>query len=317
MDIQIKKKLLWAVTLSVTLTAVLLLKIDLSQFPLIAARMDRNQMLIACSVFFIANIIRTYRFYKLDTANNKLGHWWLMNQIYNFMTSTLPGGAGEVATVYLLKRFSSLNILGALRLLILTRIMDLASLSALLFFAATQISKSAPYRNTALWISGVALILSVVIAHPKSERYIVGVLKKIPIKGRVKDFLCDKLEDVAQLSEKRGGAFFALMLAQSMGIMIGSALTVHFALLSFGTGFLLVQSLYCFGVYAFFQMVPVQGIAGIGTQAAWWSLGLALAGYKSPDMIALGIVLHITFYLLITAMCVPPILYWFTVRKSS
>jgi hypothetical protein len=48
--------------------------------------------------------------------------------------------------------------------------------------------------------------------------------------------------------------------------------------------------------------VPVQGIAGIGTQPAWWALALNAAGYRSPDVIAFGIVLHGTFYVFIGAI---------------
>jgi uncharacterized protein (TIRG00374 family) len=316
MDFQVKKKLLWATLLSAVFMALLLIKVDWGHFSSIVGRLDRIDFFIAFVIFVLANIVRSLRFHKLDHIGNKLSHWWIINQVYNFMTSTLPGGAGEAATAYLLKRFSAFNMMSAFRILILTRFMDLAGFSLFLFIAAIRIGKTTPYRETAVWISTIVFIISIILTHPKSELFLTRLLRKIPFQGRIIIKICERLEEITEISKNRfNGAYYGITMFQSMLIIAGSTLTVHFVLLSFGTGFTLIQSLYCFGVYAIFQMIPVQGVAGIGTQAAWWALALTIAGYDAPDAIAMGIVLHGTFYLLISSLGIPALLIWLMIRK--
>jgi hypothetical protein len=217
------------------------------------------------------------------------------------VTSTLPGGAGEAVTAYALKKFSKFNLMSAFRILILTRIMDLAGYSLLLLFTAILISETTPYRDAALLISGVLFIVSMIISHPRCERIIVKLFKK-----------------ANSMSETRiSKSFFGVTMFQTMFIIICAAFEVHYMLKSFGAEFILIQSLYCFSVYTLFQMVPVQGFAGIGTQAAWWSLALMVAGYKAPDVIAMGIILHGTFYAIITGMSLVALLAWQLIRTSD
>ena len=99
--------------------------------------------------------------------------------------------------------------------------------------------------------------------------------------------------------------------------MAGSAVSVHLLFRAIGVDFTPVQSFYCFGVYAFFQIVPVQGIAGIGTQAAWWSLALNAAGYQGADAIAIGFVMHGAYYLFITVLGFPSILIWLKEKREN
>lgn len=298
--------------------ALLLFKVDWTHFSLIAGRIVVKDIIFAFILLLAANFIRALRFYKIDHHGNKLGHWWVVNQVYNLMTATLPGGAGEAATVYLLKKFSAFNIVSAFRILFLTRLMDLTGLSALLLFAALQMGRATPYREVALWTSAVVSIMTIIITHPKSERSIVRLIEKIPVKGRLLDKVCGRFKEIAEISEKRiSGVFFGMTILQSVIMIFIAALSVHFVLISFGTGFSYTQSFYCFAVYALFQIIPVQGIAGIGTQAAWWSIALTIAGYKGPDAIAMGILLHGTFYLFIVLMGLSVLLFLPVIKKSA
>lgn len=316
MDIQIKKKLCWATLLSVIVMAFLLLKVDWDHFSLIASRVNAPDFLLAFLFLFLANFVRSYRFYILDHVGNKLSHWWIMNQVYNIITVTLPGGPGEAVAAYVLKKFSKFNMFSAIRIFFLTRLMDLAGFSGLLLIAAALISGSTPYREAALLISGIVFFLSLIVAHPKSERFILRLLQRIPLKGRLMNRLYEKLEDIAQISEERfSGALYGTSMFHSALMAVGVSVSVHFVLSSLGTEFTLLQSLYCFGVFGLFQLFPVHGIAGIGTQTAWWALSLKVAGYNAPDAIAMAIVLHGAIYVLSVAMGLLALLFWLIIRN--
>jgi hypothetical protein len=217
------------------------------------------------------------------------------------MTATLPEGVGEATTVYQLNKFSSFNILSAFRIFVITRLMDLAAFSAVLLFAFIQISTTASYREVALWLSGSLFIISIFVIHLKIEHHIVRLIQKMPFKGQVMNRIRERFDEINRISESQS-TLLGFMTFQSIVMILIAALSIHFVLRSLGDDFNYVQSFYCFEVYALFQIIQVQGIAGIGTQTAWWSIVLTVAGYKSPDAIAMGIVLHGTLYIFIALM---------------
>lgn len=311
MDNKVKKRLLWAFFISTGFMVFLLLRIDWRHFSLIADRLNFFSLIISFMFFIFGNIVRTFRFYRLDHIGKKLVHWWNINQFYNLITATLPGGAGEAATAYVLKRFSMFNLLGAFRILLLARLMDLCALSALFFIATLRIESVTPYRNAAIWLSGTLFFVSSISLVPVIERFVLGLIKKLPMRGVLLQKLCERLSDLMEIAKKqRGNKYFVMTLFQSVLIMISAILSVHLLLRAFGADFSLLQSFYCFGVYAVFQIIPVQGIAGIGTQAAWWSLALNAAGYNAPDAIAMGFVLYGTFYLFVALLGLSSLLVW-------
>ena len=318
MDITVKKKLLSASFISAALMAFLLLKVDWGHFSLIAGRLDIKELIAAYCVFLIGNLVRTFRFYKLDHMNKKLTHWWYISAFYNCITSTLPGGAGEAATAYVIKRYSEFNILGALRILLLSRLMDLFALSALFCISAIMMHSDTPYREAAIWLSGTLFLLSSLTLLRSSEQFLMRLLEKIPGQITFMKIVSEKLSELIKISEEqRSNSSLCITLFQSLLMWIGAILLMHLVLRSFGIYFTFIQSAYCFGVYAIFQIVPVQGIAGIGTQAAWYAIALNAAGYHAPDAIALGFVLHGTFYLFIASMGLFSLLVWLKGRKKG
>jgi hypothetical protein len=318
MDIKVKKQLLWAVLFSTSFMAFLLRRIEWSDFSLIVERLNVIELFAAYGVFILANLIRALRFFKLDHMDNKLSHWWHINAFYNFITATLPGGAGEAATAFALKRFSKFNLLGALRILLISRLMDLFALSALFFLTAVQISNVTPYRETAILISGVLLFISFIALIPASERFILRLLQRLPGQSILVHMVSKKLSELLHMSEEqRNNHSFRITLFQSVLMMMTVMASVHLLLRSFGLDFTLLQSVYCFGVYAVFQTVPVQGIAGLGTQAAWWSLALNTAGYNASEAIAMGFILHGTFYLFVALLGLSSFLAWLKGRRKN
>lgn len=285
---------------------------------MIAGRMDIKYLIASCSVFIFGNLVRTFRFRQLDHTDKKLTHWWNINAFYNFITATLPGGAGEAATAYVLKRFSEFNILNAFRILILIRLMDAFALSVLFFLASVRISSVAPYREAATWLSGALFLMTSIALIPASEHFVLTLLQRLPGNITFIQKVCQKLNELLETAKnRRGFSSHAYTLVQSALVIIAGIAAMHLILRSFGIDFTPEQSVYCYGVYLIFQIVPVQGIAGIGTQAAWWALALKAAGYQGNDAIALGFVLHGTFYLFIASMGILSVLIWLKRRKKK
>lgn len=318
MDIKVKSRFLLAFLISAGFMIFLLLRIEWRQFSSIASRLDVKYLIAACSVFMLGNLIRALRFYKLAHTKNKLTHWWNINAFYNFLTATLPGGTGEAATAYVLKRFAKLNMLDAVRILLISRVMDLLSLSAFFVISAILISSVTPYREASIWISGALFLISLLALLRSSERFFVKIIQKLPGQNNLKHKICEKLSELMKISEEqRRKNTFSMALFQSILMTFGGIVSVHLLLRSLGVAFTPIQSAYCYGIYMIFQVVPVQGIAGIGTQAAWWSLALHAAGYSASDAIALGMILHGTFYIFITIIGITAFFPWLIYYKCN
>lgn len=318
MDIKAKKRILWAILFSAGFMFFLLTRVEWKHFYLIAGRLDLKKLIAAYCVFLIGNLVRSFRFYKLDYMNKKLAYWWHVSAFYNFMTSTLPGGAGEAATAYVLKRYSGFNLLGAFRILLLSRFMDLFALSALLFLASVKMSSMTPYREVVIWLTGPLFLLTSIALIPATEQFVLRFLQKLPGNSAFIQKACEKLNELLEITnERRGVSFYIITLTQSAIEKVAGVATLYMLLGSFGIDLSPIQSVYCYGVYMVFQIIPVQGIAGVGTQAAWWALALNAAGYEANDSIALGFILHGTFYLFISSMGGGSVLVWLKGRKKG
>lgn len=313
MDKKVKKRLLLAVLFSTGFLFFLLGKVDWRHFSLITDKLDIKYFISSWCVFASGNFIRALRFHTLDHTGNRLLYWWNINAVYNITTATLPGGAGEAATAYIIKRFSVFNILAAFKILFLSRLLDLFALSALFLISAVLINSGTPYRETTIWISGTLLLISVAALLPSSERYFLKLIKKLPGQYRLVQRAYEKLSELSAISEEQHNKkTYSTTLFQSVVMMAVGVISLHLLLRSFDIDLTIVQSAYCYGVYMIFQIVPVQGIAGIGTQAAWWALALHTAGYGDPDAIAMGFILHGSFYCFIAFIGVISLLLWVT-----
>ena len=300
-----KKKILLSTIITLVSLILIFKIIDWKTIISLTKELKTSQIIIAFLFLSLANVIRSLRFYKLNYHEQSFVNWWITAQIYNMMTATLPGGFGEAVTAYILKKFLSIDLLVVIRILIISRIMDLGSLSALTLLSSLQVKTAANYSDMTIVVSSILMILSFVLIIPAYERKMIRYLqyllpKRGPILERVQIRIID-LHDTLQAHNNKD-AFIASL--YSLLVALGAAISTYWVLQGYGVNFTWQQSFYCFGIYALFQIVPIQGIAGIGTQAAWWALALTSAGYQGSDAVALGMLLHGTFYVFITIMAI-------------
>ncbi len=311
------KKIVWAVFLSLAFMYILLHRVDWADFRAIGDRLVIKNLLIAFVAILSSNLIRSYRFLILDHVSNKYTPWFIMNNIYNFLTATLPGGVGEAATVYLLRRYLFFDMLSALRILLISRIMDVSALSMLLLVVAIQASGNIFYSEMAIWFSCIVLLLSLIAIVPVTEHFVLRQMQKLPGKNRIMKKTREKLNELIEISEEyQSRSAFTITIVQSVMMFTLTALSLHYMLLSFKSDFTIFQSFYCYLLYTFFQMIPIQGFAGVGTQPARWLIALNAAGYNGSDAVALSIAIHGAFYLFLTILALSALAIWQVRRRT-
>lgn len=246
----------------------LLHKVDWADFRSIGERLVIKNLVIAFAALLISNLIRSYRFLILDHTNNKYTPWLIMNNIYNFLTATLPGGIGEAATAYLLRRYLLFDMLSALRILLISRIMDVVALSMLLLFVAIWANGNIYHSEMAIWFSGIVLLLSLTAMIPVTEHFVLRLMQKLPGKNRIMNKTREKLSELLEISEEYQSRNVSMItVVQSVVMFAITALSLHYILLSFKSNFTVFQSFYCYLLYTFFQMIP-SGVCGSGNAAS-------------------------------------------------
>jgi len=294
----------------------MLKRINWGEFRKFGSIADYGMIGAGFGALFLANIVRALRFRHLDPLRQKFGSWWVMGQAYNLMTATFPGGTGEMATAYLLKRFYKFDWLGGIKILVVTRVMDLAALTGLFLSSAFVVQQVHNLTISAIVISAVLFVLSVIMLIPPCQRLFVEGLRRIYPK---RAWFSAKVFGLAQrISEgARSRGVFAAFVSGSYTLIMQllAIFSTYLVLLGLRANLTFFETIFCFGIYVLFQLVPVQGFAGLGTQAAWWAIALSLAGYTGGNTVALGFVLYATFYVFIAMLCLLAIVYWFAMSR--
>ncbi len=304
-----RRRLFLSILISIIFIVPIVRALNFNSLEEIVRRANVWYLLAGFCSLALANVIRTYRFRELDHSHAGLVQWWIMNSVYNASTATLPGGAGEAVTAFLIKKAFRLNLATSLRILVVARIMDLGCISVLLFLSSLAVTGL--HRELARWLSLLFFSVSVILVVPASERFFLGMLQRLfASEGKAVSLVRRQIDNIAEAAEARGNRQPHTALLQSVGIWVGASFCLYFLLMGFGVEFTILQSIYCFGIYALFQLVPVQGFAGIGTQAAWWIMALTASGYQNGDAASIGIVLHGTFYMFIGTIALLTITCW-------
>ena len=92
-------------------------------------------------------------------------------------------------------------------------------------------------------------------------------------------------------------ALLATTLARGVGLSVG-----------------VLDMVFVASAVAFLSGIPIQGIAGLGTVEAWWSLLLSSVGVPVPEAVALSFFLH-GFFLVFGALF--GIVSWFLLRGKG
>ena len=293
--------------LLVTLISLFLLyrlqKISLRELLALFAGASPRFLFLGFVMVLAANVVRSLRFHFLLRRRGSLKTLFASNNVYNLTTATFPGGLGEIFSVFIFQRYNGINAGTAFSLIVLSRLFDLLSLCLILVMALSHCSYSLA-KLLALAALGFGT-LSLLLLIPPINRTLVGFLNRfLPphfFLHKLKDFL-SQVEGALSYVHNAREWFFLLLLSFVMTSL--NILSLAVLLRAIGIKVSFAASLVSFGVYAILQMLPVHGIGGVGTQEAWWTLGLTSVGVAKEVAVPVSFFLHGMFYLYILAIAV-------------
>ncbi len=264
------------------------------------------------AVFFMAlgshmsiYCFRALRFMLLVPKENRppFGRALMVTAAHNLASYVLPAKTGEATLVVYLRTQAGVPAAQGLASLVVSRLLDGAILCAGLSAACLYLSRNERYSNLEpLAPLGAALLVLCFVFLLLSLRseFLVSAFEFVFRSLRLHRFqrgqkLLEKTERItAALREAGGGGH--LVAAALATIPIWGGVFFFYAVLSRSMGLpeeiSYAEATFGSSLAVMFNLLPVNGFAGFGTQEMGWSLGFGLLGVEEDLALATGIGCH-------------------------
>jgi uncharacterized protein (TIRG00374 family) len=288
------------------------------------ARLPLRAMLVAFGWLVLAGWFRAARLRMLLPELPSLGQSYALNQISNLITAAVPAGVGEVASAWVFRRLADVSVERGAIALFVGRALDLAVVVALflLALASGHVHLGTHAGRPALAATVILLALVAVgWSHVRSPEQLPATLDrfagKVRADGRVRRVLhvvLRRVSDALRTLPRGRGVLTLLFLTLCTQLAALAALDVLLSAIGVEIGY--AGAAAAFLLYALLRMLPVQGVAGVGTHAAWWAISLSLLQVPADAAIAAGAALYVAFMLALVALCATALPLLATGRKE-
>ena len=295
------------VTLSVLVTLITLVFlahwISIVRILYLFRNSDAGLMILGFTLFAIANWVKAVRLRRLTVeVSVSLVQMFRIVCLYNMMSSLMPAGLGEASYPALVKMRYRIPLSAGTSAVLISRLFDLVSVASCC--------------AAVLWASGLANSHLAWLALAGSLAFLIG-LGTIFL-ASASEAARDYLRWLEEVAEPVGALITFLQRMQGVIARIASAkeivlvtlLTIAIWLSAYGVSWIASRSIHLpLGFRANFlgaslsillSVLPVKGVAGLGTAHAGWVMGLVLLGWPPQTALDLAVSMH----LIITAYTV-------------
>ena len=270
--------------------------------------------LLALACHMTLYMLRALRFWLLipSSARPDYGRVLVVSSAHNLASYVLPAKTGEASFVIYLRRFCGVRSAQGLAALVVARLLDAAVLCLGLSTACLVLGLSGKFPHLE-WLGGtgallVAVGLVLALLSTRGDWLVRGPKRIVELLGLGKRPLGQKVLEMAEQ------VAIALRSAGSGGRLVASAvLTIPIWILVFSFYAILGPAMGLEGV-GFFEatfgaslammsnLLPINGMAGFGTQETGWVLGFGLLGVPRDVAIRSGLGVHLVQLFNVCAM---------------
>lgn len=257
----------------------------------------------AVGLHALVYLLRAVRFRLLvpPAGRPTLARALAVSSAHNLAAYVLPAKTGEATFVLYLRQVAGVPAARGLASLVVSRLLDLAVLAALTALACGWIGvlgdAAAHLGALALPLVGLSLVLFVLCARshllvPVAERAARLVRLDRASLGRR---LLARARDVREALAGAGGEG-RLAAAALVSVPLWLGVFAFYAVLArgmgIGDGTGLPELVFGSSLAVAFNLLPVNGLAGFGTQEVGWTFGFGLVGVASDVALATGLGAH-------------------------
>ncbi len=283
--------------------------VDLDEVGRALASLEPADYALAASIHLGIYCLRAFRFRLLVPPSSRpsFGRALTVSSAHNLASYVLPAKTGEASFIVYLKRFAGVSGARGLASLLVSRLLDLAvmctAVSLACFYLASTASDSVRERvgdlvPLAVLLLGLTLVLAVLCARGHLLVSFFERLSKLLRLDRLKlgRKVLDRTVDVEEALRLAGGEG-RLALAALLTLPIWMLVFAFYSVLGTNLGLPVTTSYpeVAFGSSAtvMFNLLPVNGVAGFGTQEMGWTLGFEILGVDRKLALASGISTHL------------------------
>lgn len=244
-------------------------------------------------LFFLAVLVNLYlRGETLTLLVNSpkhmsTGHWMAISSAHNLGTSVSGLVLGDAVLFWLLNRFH-IHWQKSLFTTLIARFFELPVLIMLLFLGLIGNPGIFPAQELWTFISGLAFVLSFTLLFCLN-----WLIDRVP--ERVWFGQGMKVTQLGQAYRQLSDRCMTPLLLLSAGKILSAFLFYIFAMRLFSIDLTIWEESFVFGIFNFAGILPIQGILGLGTFEAYFSIGLILLGWSSAAVLVLGFCVHMLF----------------------
>jgi hypothetical protein len=258
----------------------------------------------ALGVHLAIHWVRSLRYQVLIPPGQRPGALAMLacSSAHNLASYVLPAKTGEATLVVYLRSLTGLSAARGLASLLVSRLLDLAVLGAAMgaiLLALRGRFPQAPWMasvGSAALLGGLALT-GLALVPDRPARLLQSLLRRLGLESHPfgARLLAKAGEGIAALRLAAAGPRLAL--AWLLTAAIWALVFQFYAVLARGTG-LPADLGYleaCLGssLAVLFNLLPVNGFAGFGTQEAGWKIGFGLLGVPGDVALASGVAAHL------------------------
>jgi hypothetical protein len=226
------------------------------------------------------------------------GRWMAISSAHNLSTSLSGLVLGDAVLVWLLNRLD-IHWQKSLFTTVVARMFELPSLILLMFLGLIGTPMLFPTQKLWIIFSGLAFAASFTLLFRLD--WLVEQAPRGLWLGQK-----DKAAQLAQTYRHLASRCMQPLLLLSVGKIVSAFLFYVFAMRLFSIDQTIWEECLVFGIFTFASIFPIQGVLGLGTFEAYFSIGLIMLGWASDTALAVGFLVHMLFlasFALITAVC--------------
>lgn len=288
---------------------------DLTEIARRLRELPPGALLVAYLWLALAGLVRAVRLRRLLATHVPVGRAYAFHQLYNVVTAVVPTGLGEAASAWLLRRALRVPLHLGLVALLVGRLLDLAVLLGLFLLVLLGGAVRITLGGDALVTAAAAMLtvlLLLAVAHATAgarfarrlDAWALQIHSDHPARRLLRRGLSLLGESLRLLPH--GMQLWALVVL-TLATQLLSLAALHALLGASGLELGYAEAIVCFVVYVLFRMLPLQGVGGIGTTAAWWAIALRALSVPAGEAATVGAVLYVAFTALLVLLCLTSI----------
>ncbi|MDD5735460.1 MAG: lysylphosphatidylglycerol synthase transmembrane domain-containing protein [Methanothrix soehngenii] len=272
--------LIAAATVTAVLLYLLLSQIDPHDIISTLKGIDASYLAGGFILYLLCNIFRALRFHILLDQEIKLFPLFNLVCIYNMMNNLAPMRTGELSYIYMLKKLHNKNAITGASTLILSRIFDFIAIGTLFLASAWMIGdrlggmKSILIPISLFMIFCLILLLMLFYGGEWLSISFSCALDRMGLaRNATAIYLISNLKEMVQSMQKLRNAKIALLILASSFIIWAANFFVVFLVIR-GMHFDIPMPIIVMGstFTVLSTLLPIYGIAGLGTSQGLWTL---------------------------------------------